>query len=75
MKDVPIRWASHNQSNIDIQVVVPPTPLGNIRIIPFSDLLHKHTEHPKSKVTDNLPAKDGSSNNGISKYIDTALHD
>lgn len=49
-------------------------PLGNIRIIPFSNLLHKHTEHPKSKVTDNLPAKDGSSNNGISKYIDIALH-
>ena len=72
MKDVLIRWASHNQSNIDIQV--PPPPLGNIRIIPFSDLLHKHTEHPKSKVTDNLPAKDGSSNNGISKYIDIALH-
>lgn len=48
-------------------------PWVNI-VIPFSDLLHKHTEHPKSKVTDNLPAKDGSSNNGISKYIDTALH-
>lgn len=26
--------------------------LGNIT--PFSNLLHKHTEHPKSKVTDNL---------------------
>lgn len=73
MKDVLKRWASHNQSNIDIQVVFF-SPLGNIRIIPFSNLLHKHTEHPKSKVTDNLPAKDGSSNNGISKYIDTALH-
>lgn len=71
MKDVLIRWASHNQSNIDIHFLFP---LGNIRIIPFSNLLHKHTEHPKSKVTDNLPAKDGSSNNGISKYIDIALH-
>lgn len=49
-------------------------PLDNIRIIPFSNLLHRHTEHPKSKVTDKLPAKDGSSNNGISKYIDVALH-
>lgn len=52
---------------------VPP-PSDNIRKIPFSNLLHRHTEHPKSKVTDNLPAKDGSSNNGISKYIDVALH-
>lgn len=73
MKDVLIRWVSHNQSNTDIQLGFPP-PLDNIRIIPFSNLLHRHTEHPKSKVTDNLPAKDGSSNNGISKYIDVALH-
>lgn len=72
MKDVLILWASHNQSNIDIQVFFFRS--DNIRIIPFSNLLHKHTEHPKSKVTDNLPAKDGSSNNGISKYIDVALH-
>lgn len=73
MEDVLIRWVSHNQSNTDIQLGFFP-PLDNIRIIPFSNLLHIHTEHPKSKVTDNLPAKDGSSNNGISKYIDIALH-
>lgn len=72
MKDVLIHWVSHNQSNTDIQWGSPP--LDNIRKIPFSNLLHRHTEHPKSKVTDNLPAKDGSSNNGISKYIDVALH-
>lgn len=29
---------------------------------------------PKIKLFDNLPAKDGSSNNGISKYIDIALY-
>lgn len=70
MKDVLICWASHNQTLIYFFSFF--TPLGNI--IPFSNLLHKHTEHPKSKVTDDLPAKDGSSNNGISKYTDIALH-
>lgn len=66
-----IEYHTINQTLIYIGV---PPPLDNIRKIPFSNLLHRHTEHPKSKVTDNLPAKDGSSNNGISKYIDVALH-
>lgn len=67
-----VEYHTINQTLIYSWVFFPP--LDNIRIIPFSNLLHIHTEHPKSKVTDNLPAKDGSSNNGISKYIDVALH-
>lgn len=30
---------------------------------------HKHTEHPKSRISEHLSAKDRSSNNGISKYV------